>query len=49
MTATVSGVYFEALKNGATHELACQAGGISHQTFAEWTRLYPEFFEGIKK
>lgn len=42
-------VILEALKNGATHELACQAGGVSHQTFAEWTRLYPEFLEGIKR
>jgi hypothetical protein len=42
-------VILEALGKGATHELACQAGGISHQTFAEWMRLYPEFLDGIKR
>lgn len=38
----------DAIRVGATFEMACAYGGISHETFCEWRRKYPEFLEAVK-
>jgi AcrR family transcriptional regulator len=39
----------DAVALGATNELACYYAGISHETFYQWLRNKPDFFEAIKE
>lgn len=39
----------DALKMGATYELACNYGGISYDTFCTWRNEKDEFSEAIKR
>jgi transposase len=39
----------DAIKVGATYELACAFGGISHETFSQWRQTKPEFLAAIKE
>lgn len=39
----------QAIKTGATYQLACQYAGISHETFAQWMKHKPEFSEAVKE
>lgn len=38
----------DAIKLGATYELAASYGGISYRTFAEWNEKKPQFSQAIK-
>jgi len=38
----------QAIRLGATYQLACDYAGISHETFAQWRNTKPEFSETIK-
>lgn len=38
----------QAIKMGATHKLACQYAGISHDTFYKWLNDDAEFSDAIK-
>jgi transposase len=39
----------QALKMGATHELACNYAGIGVSTFHDWMSAKPEFSEAVKE
>lgn len=39
----------DAIRLGATHELACHYGGIDHATFYRWIQRYSEFSDAIKE
>lgn len=39
----------DAIRLGATYELACNYGGISHETFHQWRNNKPEFSDAIKE
>jgi hypothetical protein len=37
----------QAIRLGATYQLACNFAGISHETFHQWRNTKPEFSEAI--
>lgn len=39
--------FCDAVRIGATYELACKHAGISHETLSTWREKYPEFVESI--
>lgn len=39
----------DAIRLGATYELACGYAGISFETFNEWRKAKPEFSEAVKE
>ena len=39
----------DAIKLGATYELACGYAGITFETFNEWRKAKPEFSEAVKE
>jgi transposase len=39
----------EAIRLGSPYYQACNAAGVSHETFCEWRRIYPEFLEAVKE
>lgn len=39
----------DALRMGATYELACGYAGISFETFSQWREKKPEFLEAVKE
>lgn len=39
----------DAIRVGATYELACAFGGIHFDTFNEWRKKYSEFSDAIKE
>jgi len=39
----------DALRMGATYELACGYAGIGFDTFNQWRKTKPEFFEMLKE
>lgn len=38
----------EAIRIGATYKHACDYAGISFETFSQWQKQHPEFFEQVK-
>lgn len=38
----------DAIRLGATYQLACHYGGISYQTFCEWRNAKQEFSDAVK-
>lgn len=38
----------DAIKLGATYELACNYAGIDYSTFNEWQKTKPKFSEAVK-
>lgn len=41
-------IILKSLEAGETVKVACQKGGISHDTFYEWKKQFPEFTEAVK-
>lgn len=39
----------QAIRMGATYELACNYAGISEDTFAAWRKRYPDLSERVKE
>lgn len=39
----------QAIRTGATYQLACQYAGIHHDTFYEWMKTKTEFSEAVKE
>ena len=48
-TQEIVAAIIRAIELGSTYELACNGVGISHETFCEWRRRYPEFLEAVKE
>lgn len=57
MTEETKGILLQGIQAGLTYELACNAAGISYQTFRNWMKAgaaaktghFLEFFEEVKK